>query len=40
MACDKLRDKEAMHRNNMDMARVVMKDINRKKKKAPGSLLR
>ena len=37
MACESVRDAEAMVRKIIDMARTVVKVISRKKKKAPGS---
>jgi len=40
IACTKLRETEARVLKNMDMAKVVKKDIKRKKKKGPGSLRR
>jgi hypothetical protein len=40
MACDIVRDAEASDRKIPDMTRTVKKDVNRKKKNAPGSRLR
>ena len=36
-ACAKLRETEAMKRNNIDIVSVNVNEIKRKKKKAPGS---
>lgn len=36
IACDRVRETEAMVRNNIDITIVNMKDIKRKKKKFPG----
>lgn len=39
-ACERVRETEAIDRNNMDMTKVNMKDIRTKKKKFPGWRLR
>jgi hypothetical protein len=40
MACDKVRDAEAIVRKIILIERTTVKDIKRKKKKGPGSLLK
>jgi hypothetical protein len=40
IACDRVRDTEAIVRNNMDITNVNMKEINKKKKKFPGCLFK
>lgn len=40
MACDSVRETEAIVRNSMLITKVVMKLMNMKKKKAPTSRLR
>ena len=40
MAWERVLETEAMVRNNMDITRVNIKDIKRKKKKFPGCRLR
>lgn len=37
MACDNVRDEDAIVRNIIDMAKVARKQTSRKKKKDPGS---